>query len=133
MLPPTVARDGEVDVEGSRSMNRWPLARIGLTVPIAACMAVVVPSSALGFGTYWALGQRTEHQLVTRGALGCYPASQAVSNSCFQSRSLDQLAGSGHPTRCAPRGLGRFGNPDLYQVIGSEQAHCDDAGPVLAA
>src|SRR5262249_2382435 len=80
---------------------------------------VVQPPAAAAFGTIRELGQRAEHEMITRAALGC-PAGVSSSGDCFEPQSLDQLAGKVHT-------FGAVGAPDSDTQILNPEAHCDDA------
>src|SRR5438034_9693398 len=58
----------------------------GLVVP------VITAPAAHAFGTINGLGQRAEHERITRAALACPPGVKS-DGSCFEPRSIDQLAG----------------------------------------
>ena len=64
------------------------------------------------------LGQNSEHERITRAALACN-GPWSPSGSCFESLSLDQLAGKDGT-------FGAVGAPDVPLPFGAE-AHCDDA------
>ena len=77
------------------------------------------PERAEAFGTIRGLGQRAEHELVTRIALAC-PAGTPSNGDCFEPESLDQLAGKEGT-------FGAVGAPDSDDQIFDPAAHCDDA------
>ena len=77
-----------------------------------------VPAPAQGFGTINSLGQRAEHERITRAALAC-PAGVPSTGDCFEPRSIDQLAGQTGT-------FGAVGAPDSDEVF-DPSAHCDDA------
>ncbi len=92
---------------------------LGLTLLLAATLGA---SSAQAFGTVWGiLGQRSEHERVTRLALQCGAGVQPP--DCFQPSSLDNLAGK--------RGtFGAVGAPDdipIHLRVDREYWHCDNA------
>ncbi|HEY1292205.1 MAG TPA: hypothetical protein VGJ60_03850 [Chloroflexota bacterium] len=71
------------------------------------------------FGTTNSLGQRAEHERITRAALACAPGTQSI-GECFEPKSMDQLAG--HTGT-----FGAIGAPDLDELLDHPEAHCDDA------
>lgn len=87
-----------------------------------------------GFGTInepVVLGQHNEHEMVTRLAFQC-PSGRKSDGICFESRSLDQLAGYHRDVMGVPlpgAGFnGAVGAPDtLDPVPEGPEAHCDDA------
>lgn len=89
---------------------------------LVACLVVpaAIPTPANAFGTINGVGsgQRAEHERITRAALAC-PAGTKSHGECFESRSLDQLAGHDGT-------FGAIGAPDLSEALNSA-AHCDDA------
>ncbi|GHF03878.1 CinY protein [Streptomyces morookaense] len=78
--------------------------------------AQAVPAQA--FGTVNAFGQHAEHERITRAALACAPGTRS-DDSCFEPRSLDQVAGH-------QRTFGAVGAPDSDESF-VPAAHCDDA------
>jgi hypothetical protein len=80
--------------------------------------ALYTPAHAHAFGTINGLGQRAEHERITRAALACPPGVKS-DGSCFEPRSLDQLAGHSGT-------FGAVGAPDLNEFF-TPTAHCDDA------
>lgn len=106
----------------SRGLGRW---RATVAVVTAALMAsaltpaFIQPPSARAFGTIRGLGQRAEHEIVTRIALGC-PAGTPSNGDCFEPESLHQLAGQEGT-------FGAVGAPDSDDQILDPRAHCDDA------
>jgi hypothetical protein len=64
------------------------------------------------------LGQRSEHERITRIALGCAPGVPSTGD-CFEPVSLDQLAGK-------PGTLGAVGAPDADAVDRDPRAHFDE-------
>ncbi len=91
----------------------------------AAVAAVAVASSAMAFGTVGKMGQNFEHERITRHALGC-KAGGLPQRLCFESDSLDEIAGK-PPTW---RGIfwGAVGAPDnpARLLMTSSIAHCDN-------
>src|SRR3954463_6990530 len=79
---------------------------------------LVRPPAGHAFGTINGLGQRSEHERITRAALACPPGVKS-DGSCFEPRSLDQVAG--HTGT-----LGAVGAPDVNEFF-TPTAHCDDA------
>ena len=65
------------------------------------------------------LGQKTEHERITRAALACAAGTKS-SGDCFEPRSIAQLAGSSGT-------LGAVGAPDAFPFDEPAPAHCDDA------
>jgi hypothetical protein len=88
-------------------------------VAIVLVPAVTSPTSAQAFGTIRELGQRAEHEIITRIALGC-AAGAPTNGDCFEPNSLDQLAGQDGT-------FGAVGAPDSDTQILDSEAHCDDA------
>ncbi len=79
---------------------------------IAVASAIVIST---GFGTINSGGQNSEHGRITRHALACDGASPP--SACFQSDTLDSLAGS--------RGnFGAVGAPDRGRGMLTSFAHC---------
>jgi hypothetical protein len=92
-----------------------------LIAGLVASLGSAAPS-ADAFGTVNGfLGQRAEHERITRAALAC-PVGVKSTGDCFEPRSIDQLAGHGGT-------FGAVGAPDHPVVgeIGNPAAHCDDA------
>lgn len=83
---------------------------------LAAGALVATAAPAQAFGT--TAGQGSEHEFITRAALAC-PAGTPSDGSCFEPKSLDQVAGK-------PGSFGGVGAPDSDEVF-TPQAHCDDA------
>jgi hypothetical protein len=91
---------------------------------LAAVTVIACHGNAFGFGTVNMLGQQAEHEQITRTALGCHSNNSTLAKEglCFQSKSLDELAGT----------KGRFGavgapdNPANRELNKSE-AHCDNS------
>jgi hypothetical protein len=97
----------------------WGILGPGLLASLVLSSSIVlVPSSAVAFGTIEGGGQNREHERITRAAVAC-PASTASDGDCFEPRSVDQLAGHG-------KKFGAVGAPDLTE-ISDPAAHCDDA------
>jgi hypothetical protein len=68
-----------------------------------------------GFGTVRSLGQDAEHGRITRRALDC--AAPTAIDACFQTESIDSLAGS-------PGDFGAVGAPDRGRGMLTSYAHC---------
>lgn len=121
----SVMRDRQARVQPSgdrRFVARWRATTAVLTAALVATAlipAFVSPSSARAFGTIRGLGQRAEHEIVTRIALGC-PAGTPTNGDCFEPESLDQLAGQEGT-------FGAVGAPDSDDQVFDPDAHCDDA------
>ncbi|MYT34182.1 hypothetical protein [Streptomyces sp. MspMP-M5] len=97
----------------------------GRRLPAFLATAVVTPALLLAtarpadaFGTVNAFGQHAEHERITRAALACAPGVPS-DGSCFEPRSLDQLAGHSWT-------FGAVGAPDSDEFLDSA-AHCDNA------
>ncbi|MGE3270621.1 MAG: CinY protein, partial [Chloroflexota bacterium] len=94
-----------------------------MTVALVAMLMLATPlwrpSEARAFGTINDLGQRAEHERITRIALGC-PEGTPSNGECFEPLSLDQLAGKDGT-------FGAVGAPDSDDQILDSDAHCDDA------
>ena len=87
---------------------------------IFVALAVLgLSQSALAFGTITVAGQNAEHERITRHALACGQAG--VTGACFQSYSIDQLAGKSGT-------FGAVGAPDnpTRGLITAAYAHCDN-------
>jgi len=104
---------------GSRRRRRTAAAAV-LALLVAGLYApqIVNAPPANAFGTINGLGQRAEHERITRAALACAPGVKS-DGSCFEPRSIDQLAGHSGT-------FGAVGAPDLDES-GDPNAHCDDA------
>ncbi|KAK3208411.1 hypothetical protein GRF29_77g616637 [Pseudopithomyces chartarum] len=91
-----------------------------MTTPRLLVPLVLLSPALAGhhFGTINLLGQNSEHERITRAALACN-GPWSPSGSCFESLSLDQLAGKDGT-------FGAVGAPDVPLPFGAE-AHCDDA------
>lgn len=76
--------------------------------------ALAIGGQALAFGTINSLGQSTEHEQITRRALGCGQIA-----ACVEPRTLDELAGK-------PGTFGAVGYPDGSTVFLTPRAHCDN-------
>lgn len=91
---------------------------------LVGLFAVAIGGPALAFGTIRHLGQDAEHERITRRALQCTPTASAT---CFQGKSLDELAGRSGT-------FGAIGFPDNPRsgLISQHKAHCDsgDSLPV---
>jgi hypothetical protein len=85
---------------------------------ILAALIASTPGSAAAFGTIDSGGQNREHERITRAALSCADGT-ASDGSCFESRSIDYLAGH-------DREFGAVGAPDSDE-LSDPAAHCDDA------
>jgi hypothetical protein len=73
---------------------------------------------AAAFGTIDSGGQHREHERITRAALAC-ASETSPRDHCFESRSMDFLAGHG-------REFGAVGAPDSDEIF-DPSAHCDNA------
>src|SRR5262249_47126073 len=95
---------------------------VWLSVLVLMVSVLVVPvlsaPAAHAFGTINGLGQRAEHERITRAALACPPGVKS-DGSCFEPRSIDQLAGHSGT-------FGAVGSPDSDE-FNDPTAHCDDA------
>lgn len=89
-----------------------------LAAPLLAAFLLFAPAQVHAFGTINGLGQRAEHERITRAALACPPGVKSTGD-CFEPRSIDQLAG--HTGT-----LGAVGAPDVNEFF-TPTAHCDDA------
>jgi len=99
--------------------TRWRylgLAAVAVVALISICLMTPAPTE--GFGTINGLGQRAEHERITRAALACPPGVLSTGD-CFEPRSIDQLAG--HTGT-----FGAVGAPDSDEFT-VPTAHCDDA------
>jgi hypothetical protein len=85
---------------------------------LLAAFLLYMPARGHAFGTINGLGQRAEHERIVRAALACPPGVKS-DGSCFEPRSLDQLAGHAGT-------FGAVGAPDLNEFF-TPTAHCDDA------
>ncbi|MEU4212944.1 CinY protein [Streptomyces sp. NPDC026206] len=91
---------------------------LGAATLAPAALLTTQTQPARAFGTVNAFGQHAEHERITRAALACAPGT-ASDGSCFEPRSLDQVAG--HKGT-----FGAVGAPDTDEVTAPE-AHCDNA------
>jgi len=91
---------------------------LSLATAILVASATVSVRPAFGFGTINGFGQRSEHERITRAALAC-PAGVPSDGSCFEPKSIDQLAGKTGT-------FGAVGSPDSDEIFNSA-AHCDNA------
>jgi hypothetical protein len=92
--------------------TRWP---VGVLVALML-VGTVSATPATAFGTITLGKQSAEHEHITRAALAC-PGDAPSDGTCFESETLDQLAGS-------TATLGAVGAPDiLYPLVGAQ--HCD--------
>lgn len=78
-----------------------------------ACV-LAVAGEAHAFGTINSLGQATEHERITRRALGC-----SQNTACIQPRTMNELAGTSGE-------FGAVGYPDGSTVFFTPRAHCDN-------
>ncbi|GGP47411.1 CinY protein [Streptomyces abikoensis] len=96
--------------------------RAGQLLGVAALAPAVLLTAQAGparaFGTVSAFGQHAEHEAITRAALACAPGTRS-DGTCFEPRSLDQLAGH-------KRTFGAVGAPDTDEIV-VPAAHCDNA------
>src|SRR5712691_13456562 len=104
------------------SNRRGPEGRRRSAVTLVAFLLtafwLLAPGEVHAFGTINGLGQRAEHERITRAALACPPGVKS-DGSCFEPRSLDQLAGHAGT-------FGAVGIADLDEFFGVFP-HCDDA------
>ncbi|KJY42065.1 CinY protein [Streptomyces sp. NRRL B-1568] len=91
---------------------------IGAAALIAPTLVALQTPPAQAFGTVNTLGQHAEHERITRAALTCAPGIPS-DGSCFEPRSLDQVAG--HKGT-----FGAVGAPDSDEAA-TPEAHCDNA------
>ncbi|SHK94535.1 CinY protein [Streptomyces yunnanensis] len=96
--------------------RRLPAFLATAAVTPALLLATARPADA--FGTVNAFGQHAEHERITRAALACAPGVPS-DGSCFEPRSLGQLAGHNWT-------FGAVGAPDSDEFL-SSAAHCDNA------
>jgi hypothetical protein len=82
---------------------------------LAAGALLLSAQGALAFGTVRGLGQNAEHERITRHALGC---GLFADDSCFQDKTLNELAGSRDD-------FGAIGIPDRGELVPVNKAHCD--------
>jgi hypothetical protein len=102
-----------------RSRRLASLAVLALLVGVLAVPQFAHPPQASAFGTLnGLLGQRGEHEMITRAALACAPGVQST-GQCFEPRSMDQLAGHDGT-------FGAVGAPDVDEMR-EPTAHCDNA------
>lgn len=104
--------------EGRSARSRPQAAALLAPFLIAFFLLLLAPAQVRAFGTINGLGQRAEHEHITRAALACAPGVKS-DGSCFEPRSIDQLAGHAGT-------FGAVGAPDLDEFF-SVVAHCDDA------
>jgi len=86
---------------------------------VVSGLLLTIPPRVLSFGTVNTIGQKTEHEHITRAALACPPGTKS-SGDCFEPLSLSQLAGTSGT-------LGAVGAPDAFPIEEPAPAHCDDA------
>jgi len=96
------------------------------TFPLAAAAVVTAALSlsppAFGFGTVnGKLGQRSEHERITRTALQCANGAQAP--ECFQSATLDSVAGKNGTWGA----VGAADNMPQHLAADEDFWHCDNA------
>jgi len=86
----------------------------------SAVATVLLAAQAHAFGTVnsTVLGQRAEHERMTRAALAC-PGGAPSTGDCFEPLTLDQLAGRSGT-------FGGVGAPDRDEIPNPD-AHCDNA------
>jgi len=94
------------------------LSVVALALSGALAAQAAKPSKASAFGTINGLGQRSEHERITRAALACAPGVKSTGD-CFEPRSMDQVAGHSGT-------FGAVGAPDLDE-FNDPAAHCDNA------
>ncbi|MFN8633443.1 MAG: CinY protein [Chloroflexota bacterium] len=90
----------------------------GVLAALVMLTAAPAPPSVQAFGTVNELGQRAEHERITRIALGCAPGTPS-DGSCFEPISLENLAGKDGT-------FGAVGAPDSDAQVLSPAAHCDN-------
>lgn len=101
--------------------RRWLASGRKTAMMAALCVLALIllaPTRAEAFGTIDGLGQRREHERITRAALAC-PAGTPSTGDCFEPKSIDQVAGKSGT-------FGAVGAPDSDEVFNAA-AHCDDA------
>ncbi|MFC5724838.1 CinY protein [Streptomyces gamaensis] len=103
---------------------RRPVQLLAVAGSVSAALLLAPTQSASAFGTYGSNGQSHEHERITRAALSC-DSALADKGSCFQARSMDQVAGN-NAQLLTGKGLGAVGAPDRTQIM-QETAHCDNA------
>ncbi|MFC5723383.1 CinY protein [Streptomyces gamaensis] len=91
---------------------------VAATALAAPALTLAQTTPAHAFGTVNSFGQHAEHERITRAALACAPGKPS-DGTCFEPRSLDQLAGH-------QRTFGAVGAPDSDEVL-TPEAHCDNA------
>ncbi|MDR3527511.1 MAG: hypothetical protein P4L57_09535 [Rhizomicrobium sp.] len=91
-----------------------------LRITLCAAALFGLIQSAGAFGTVTILGQNAEHERITRHALACSQSGLSPS-ICFQSFSIDQLAGKSGT-------YGAVGAPDdiTRGLTSKDYAHCDN-------
>lgn len=102
-----------------RSFHRIAAGSVLAMLEITLLLSGPSSKSAHAFGTYRIAGQNAEHERITRIALECDGSESDTDYSCFQEKSIKQLAGWGG-------GFGAVGIPDLDE-ISDGSAHCDNA------
>jgi hypothetical protein len=75
------------------------------------------------------IGQHCEHERITRAAFACPPNAPLSDGSCFEERTLHQLAGTSEPEGYVGQGSnGAVGAPDMLDPVPEgPEAHCDNA------
>jgi hypothetical protein len=99
-----------------RGRRAVPAALIALLAAGGLVAGLAAATPARAFGTTAAQG--AGHERITRLALAC-PAGVPSDGSCFEPRSLDQVAGRSGT-------FGAVGAPDVDEIL-TPAAHCDDA------
>lgn len=103
-------------------MNGERMRTMAVTVLLVLLAVGAGAPRAAGFGTVEGkLGQKSEHEKITRAALHC-PGGGSSDGSCFEPLALDRLAG----TNKGLGDVGAVGEPDKHELLNSA-AHCDDA------
>jgi hypothetical protein len=106
------------DPQALRRVDRRRVLAALFVAPVVVALLLIAPAPVHAFGTINGLGQRAEHERITRAALACAPGVKSTGD-CFEPRSIDQLAGHSGT-------FGGVGAPDLDE-FSTPAAHCDDA------
>ena len=94
---------------------------LGLVAGLAIALASAAPAGAHGTLNSWLLGQKAEHEKITRGSLGCAPdyTPQDDPGRCLELLTLDEVAGKEGRT-------GAVGAADIDEFF-EDVPHCTNA------
>ena len=91
-------------------------------VALLIITALLWTSNAFAFGTINGFGQNSEHERITRHALGCGLSGGPAADVCFKAKAMQDLAGRSGT-------WGAVGAPDnpVNGKTSDAKSHCDDA------